>query len=246
MGRGFHNVYDDEQRAGAYAELGFPGTYYLAFRDLPSIFAEHVSGKRALDFGCGTGRSTRFLSSLGFEAVGIDISNPMLDKARELDQGGDYRHVSDGDLESLEGREFDLILSAFTFDNMATFEKKQSVLVSLRGLLSEGGRIVSLVSSPEIYVNEWASFSTKEYPENKDARSGDRVSIVMLDVADRRPVEDIVCSDEDYQAMYRGAGLLVLHTLRPLATGTEPIEWKSETEVAPWVIYVLGADGRKG
>ena len=85
MDSGFHNVYDDEQRAGAYAGLEFPGTYYLAFRDLPSIFAEYVSGKRALDFGCGTGRSTRFLRSLGFEAVGIDISSPMLDKARELD-----------------------------------------------------------------------------------------------------------------------------------------------------------------
>jgi SAM-dependent methyltransferase len=243
MDSGFHNVYDDEQRAGAYAELEFPGTYYLAFRDLPSIFAEYVSGKRALDFGCGTGRSTRFLRSLGFEAVGVDISSPMLDKARELDQSGDYRLVSDGDPGSLKGRAFDLVLSAFTFDNIATLQKKESILVSLRGLLSEGGRIVSVVSSPEIYVNEWASFSTRDYPENKEAGSGDSVSIVMLDVPDRRPVEDIVCTDEDYQALYRSAGFSVLQTLRSLATGTEPIEWKSETEVAPRVIYVLGADG---
>jgi SAM-dependent methyltransferase len=242
MDRGFHNVYDDEQRADAYAELGFPGTYYLAFRDLPSTFAEYISGKRALDFGCGTGRSTRFLRSLGFEAVGVDISTPMLDKARELDPSGDYRHVSDGDLGSLEGRAFDLVLSAFTFDNIAPLKKKESVLVSLSGLLCEGGRIVSVVSSPEIYVNEWASFSTKEYPENKEAGSGDCVSIVMLDVTDRRPVEDVMCSDEDYQVLYRSAGLPVLKTLRPLATGTEPIEWKSETEIAPWVISVLGAD----
>lgn len=79
MTSGFHNVYDDEERAGAYAELGFPGTYYLAFRDLPSIFAEHVTGKRALDFGCGAGRSIRFLRGLGFDVVGVDISRPMLD-----------------------------------------------------------------------------------------------------------------------------------------------------------------------
>jgi SAM-dependent methyltransferase len=242
MASEFHNVYDDEERAGAYAELGFPGTYYLAFRDLPSIFAEHVTGRRALDFGCGTGRSTRFLRSLGFEAVGVDISRPMLDRAQELDTSGDYRHVPDGDLGGLEGGAFDLVLSAFTFDNIATLEQRESTLASLKRLLREGGRIVSVVSSPEIYVNEWASFSTRDFPENKEARSGDTVSIVMLDVADRRPVEDVVCTDGDYQVLYRRAGLHVLQTLRPLATGTEPIEWKSETEIAPWVIYVLGAD----
>lgn len=150
--------------------------------------------------------------------------------------------MSSGDLGSLDGPTFDLVLSAFTFDNIATLEQRGSALASLKGLLREDGRIVSVVSSPEIYVNEWASFSTRDHPENKEARSGDTVSIVMLDVADRRPVEDVVCTDGDYQVLYRRAGLHALQTLRPLATGTEPIEWRSETEVAPWVIYVLGAD----
>ena len=45
----FSNVYDDKQRAEAYATLDFPGTYYLAYRDLPAIIAEHVVGKEALD-----------------------------------------------------------------------------------------------------------------------------------------------------------------------------------------------------
>ncbi|MBD3349005.1 MAG: hypothetical protein GF400_07395 [Candidatus Eisenbacteria bacterium] len=98
---------------------------------------------------------------------------------------------------------------------------------------------MSIVSSPEIYVHEWASFSTRDYPENAEARSGGRVRIVMLDVPDRRPVEDVVCTHEDYETLYSGAGLCMLEVLRPMATGREPIEWKSETEVAPWVVYVL-------
>src|SRR5579872_6130227 len=82
------NCYDDRARAEAYARLEFANTYHLAFRDLPTIFAEHVKGSRALDFGCGTGRSTRFLRRLGFKVTGIDIAPPMIAKAREMDAAG--------------------------------------------------------------------------------------------------------------------------------------------------------------
>jgi SAM-dependent methyltransferase len=233
MAGGFFNVYDDDKRAEAYAQLEYPGTYYLAFRDLPALFAKHVRGSRALDFGCGTGRSTRFLRDHGFEVVGVDIARPMLVRARELDPDGDYRLVPEGDFGSTGGK-FDLVFSAFTFDNIATLSQRESVLVSLRGLLNERGRIVSVVSSPDIYVNEWVSFSTAEYPENRSAVSGDTVKIMMLDVPDHRPVHDVVCTGTEYTAMYARAGYVVLETLTPRA-------WKSETEIAPWVIYVLGS-----
>ena len=48
------NVYSDQRRAEAYAKLEFPGTYYLAYRDLPEIISKHVTGRtRAVDFGSG-------------------------------------------------------------------------------------------------------------------------------------------------------------------------------------------------
>jgi len=236
----FSNVYADDARADAYAGLEFPGTYYLAFRDLPAIIGEHVRGTRALDVGCGTGRSTRFLRALGFEAIGVDVAEPMLQRARAIDPEGDYRLVPDGDLGALAGDPFDLVLSTFTFDNVPTRERKVALFSSLSRLLSDGGRIVNVVSSPEIYVNEWASFSTKDFPENRTARSGDRVRIVMLDVEDRRPVEDVLWSDEAYRDVYRAAGLVVIETYRPLAREGEPFAWVTETSVSPWAIYVLG------
>ena len=237
----FRNVYDDARRASAYATLEFPGTYALAFRDLPRLFARHVAGRRALDFGCGAGRSTRFLRGLGFDVTGVDVSRPMLEQARALDPGGDYRLVGDGDLSSLRGGTFDLILSAFTFDNIATRGHKEAALAALLVVLAAGGRVVNVVSSPAIYLHEWASFTTKDFPSNRQARSGDRVYVVMVDVPDRRPVEDVLCTDDDYADLYRRTGLSAVEVLRPLAAGTEPIRWKSETAVAPWVIYVLAA-----
>src|SRR6516162_7384361 len=170
MTQDFSNVYADKVRAESYDRLEFPGTYYLAYRDLPAIISKHVRGKNALDFGCGTGRSTRFLRKLGFDVVGVDIAEQMLALARNRDPDGDYRLVPDGNIDGLTAGTFDLVLSAFTFDNIPTMEKKVLLFRSLRRLLRRDGCIVNLVSSLEIYFNEWASFSTKDFPENRTVK----------------------------------------------------------------------------
>jgi ubiquinone/menaquinone biosynthesis C-methylase UbiE len=235
----FINVYEDAKRAEAYARLEFPGTYYLAYRDLPSIIAEHVKGKKAIDFGCGTGRSTRFLQKLGFGVIGIDISPDMINKAREIDPNGDYRLVNDGDLGQLKDGGHDLVLSVFTFDNIPTMEKKVKIFREIGRLLNSNGRIVNLVSSPDIYLHEWASFSTKDFPENKSAKSGDIVKIIITAVDDKRPVEDIVWHDNAYRDVFQNVELEAVKTYKPLAKEDEPYEWINETRIAPWVIYVL-------
>ncbi len=236
----FNNVYEDEKRAEAYAKLEFPGTYYLAYRDIPELITEHVTGTHALDFGCGTGRSTRFLVNLGFNTVGADISEDMLKLAQNSDPSGDYLLLTSDITDHLPPASFDLVLSAFTFDNIPTSEKKISLFTGLKMLLREGGKIINLVSSPEIYMNEWASFSTKDFPENHLAMSYDKVKIIMTDVEDLRPVEDIIMHEEAYQKVYQSAGLEVVEMAKPLAKDSEPFAWKNETKIAPWTIYVIG------
>jgi hypothetical protein len=66
----------------------------------------------------------------------------------------------------------------------------------------------------------------------------------MLDVRDRRPVEDVICTDDHYQRLFASAALRVLDVQSPLATGKEPTRWVSERTTAPWTIYVLGHDSR--
>ena len=232
------NCYEDASRASAYATLDFANTYYLAFRDLPEILSKHVTGKKALDFGCGSGRSTRLLRQLGFPVSGVDISEDMLRIARAIDPAGDYRLVPGDNLNQFAAGSFDLVLSAFPFDNIAGAMKAR-IFCDLRKLLAPGGTIVNIVSSPEIYTHEWASFSTKDFPENASARSGDVVRIVVTDHQDHRPVEDILCTDKSYRGVYRAAGLKVVQVFAPLAKGDEPYSWVSETKIAPWVIYVL-------
>jgi len=235
----FSNVYEDPQRAEAYSSLEFPGTYYLAYRDLPKIIRKHVNGKKALDFGCGAGRSTKFLRSINFDVIGVDISKDMIQKARELDPGGNYQRVGNGDLHQFQDNIFDLVLSVFTFDNIPTMDSKVKCLEEMSRVLKKDGRIVNLVSSPRIYTHEWASFTTKKFPENKDAKNGDKVKIIMTDVDDRRPVEDVLWTDEAYREIYQEVGLSIENIYNPLGKENEDIEWINETKISPWVIYVL-------
>ena len=120
----FTNSYEDVRRAASYAKLEFPGTYNLAYRDLPEIIREHSQGRKALDFGCGSGRSTRFLKKLGFLVIAVDIAPDMINQAKSRDPNGDYRLIAAGDLSHLENDAFDLVLSAFTFDNIPSMAHK--------------------------------------------------------------------------------------------------------------------------
>jgi len=235
----FANCYQDAIRAEAYAKLEFANTYYLAYRDLPQILREHLAGTRAIDFGCGTGRSTRFARQLGLDVTGVDIAPEMIARAKNLDAGGDYRLVKEDDLSEFPKGSYDLVLSLFTFDNIPGFDRKVRLFRSLGALLNAAGKLVSVVSSPEIYLHEWASFSTKDFPENRWARSGDTVRIITTDFADRRPTEDVLWTDESYRDVHRLAELSAIATYKPLAKGDEPYKWVNETRIAPWVIYVL-------
>ncbi len=240
----FTNCYEDGARADAYATLEFKNTYHLAYRDIPAILAKHVSGRKSVDFGCGTGRSTRFLRQLGFEVTGVDIAEDMIRKARELDPSGDYRLISRDDapgdgLSALQPGTYDLVLAAFSFDNIAGRDNKVRILRDLGRLLNREGKLVLIVSRPEIYIHEWASFSTKDFPENKAAKSGDKVRIIVTDHADSRPVEDILWTDDSYREVFEEAELRVARKYEPLAREEEPYGWVSEVRIAPWAVYVV-------
>lgn len=72
-------------------------------QDSMRIFKRYLPGSRILVPGCGDGRDSRYLSSLGLQVTSFDLSRQMLAIAKSLDASGEYRKLDMRDIRSLAG-----------------------------------------------------------------------------------------------------------------------------------------------
>jgi len=89
--------------------------------DSMRIFQAYLRGRRVLVPGCGDGRDSRYLSSLGLNVTSLDLSEQMLAIAKSLDSGGDYRRLDLRKMRSLNLR-FDGVFSSGCLYHLAKTE----------------------------------------------------------------------------------------------------------------------------
>lgn len=92
-----------------------------------------AAGARAADVGCGTGISTRLLAARGFDVVGIDPNEAMLEKARA--RGGARYLRGEAARTGLPDAAFDLVAAAQAFH----WFDVSSTLAEWRRILKPGG-----------------------------------------------------------------------------------------------------------
>ncbi|MFC4809688.1 class I SAM-dependent methyltransferase [Paenibacillus sp. GCM10023250] len=106
-----------------------------------------LAGKRVLDIGCGFGWHCRYVRGQGAASVvGIDISENMLARARELteDPTITYRRLAIEDLDYPNGA-FDVVVSSLALHYIARFD---DVCRTVHRLLAAGGSFVFSVEHP--------------------------------------------------------------------------------------------------
>ena len=230
-------THDYEKHAGEYADLGMEGTQYLAFRDIPMLIEEHAGTiDSALDYGCGAGRSTRFLKRLGLDVVGVDVSPDMLEQARSKDRSGEYHQISSGHL-PFEDSTFDLVFASFVFVEVSRLEEIESVLTEMKRVLRKDGVVVFVTDSMDASKGDWVSLSYA-FPENdRPLQSGDTVKLLIrgIDVV----LHDYYWTEDDYIGAAERAGLTLATIHKPLGSSDDAIEWRDETTTSPMAIYVL-------
>lgn len=231
-------THDYAKYAGEYSTLGFNGTYYLGFRDIPLLMDKHVRGRKALDYGCGPGRSTRYLKRLGFDTVGVDISWDMLREAAQQDENGVYQHIRSAELPYDNGT-FDVVFSSFVFLEVSSREEIERIAKEIRRVLNPRGRVVLVTGAINGIHGDWVSFSY-DFPEN----SGEIASggMVKLQISGTSVIlYDYYWADDDFRGVLAEAGLSVVELHTPMGRADDPIEWRDEAHKPYIGVYVLEA-----
>lgn len=108
----------------------------------PRLAELFASGAAALDAGCGTGRHAATLSALGYQVVGVDATEAMLEIARSKVASADFRQ---GVFEALpvDDDSVDLVTSALA---VCHAQELSPVFEEFARVLRPGGRL--LISDP--------------------------------------------------------------------------------------------------
>lgn len=111
------------------------------------------AGERALDVGCGNGQVTRDLASAGLSVLGVDLSQQMVARAKELavDLPGAGFLVADAQVHPFDESAYDLVVSRF---GVMFFDDRTAAFGNLARATRPGGRI-ALVAWQPMGDNEW-------------------------------------------------------------------------------------------
>ena len=101
-----------------------------------------VPNAKVLDVGTGTGALASRLTALGCRVLGVDLSEHMLDRARQNVPTADFQQLDLlGDWGDLETLRFDAVVSAYVFHEFDA-ETKRNLLSRFVKLLKPGGRVL--------------------------------------------------------------------------------------------------------
>lgn len=219
----------------SYASLDNTGTAFLAFNKIPSLLSKYSSGKKTLDYGCGAGCSTFFLSELGLDVEGVDISIDMLNEARKINNDIKFELIKSASLPYSDNF-FDVVFSSYVLFEISSKDELKKVFNEIYRTLKRGGIFIAITGSSELYNHKWLSLDVN-FEQNKNLKTGDIAKVLLKDA--NLVVYDYYWTDEDYQEVINATDFVRLQQLFPLGCDSDGYTWEDEKEHPPYVIYVL-------
>ena len=190
---------------------------------------------RALDVGCGEGRFCRMLKAEGVEAVGIDPAPALIDHARAVDPGGDYRVEAAEALGFPDGA-FDLVVS---YLSLIDIPDANAAIAEMARVLAPGGTLLianlaGYNSAADANDLGWATLSDGRRAHAMDHYLEEKVGWIAwkgIRIQNwHRPLST-------YMTLLLEQGLRLTHFDEPPAHGGDPVR-QAHYNRAPWFMLM--------
>jgi ubiquinone/menaquinone biosynthesis C-methylase UbiE len=118
-----------------HEEFNYDLIQYKEWLDL--LISMMNKGSKILDLGCGNGRAVKYFIDREFKGIGIDLSDKMLNLAKENVIKGEF-YKKDFTQLDFESNSFDAIISFFALNHIEK-EKFKQVISDCKKILKKGG-----------------------------------------------------------------------------------------------------------
>jgi SAM-dependent methyltransferase len=231
--------------ANQYSKISLlgEGTLFLAFRDFGELIRCHLPNRsfddiKAIDYGCGAGRSTRYLKHLGVKQVdGFDISKEMITEAKFFDKDGRYEKIQSGSVPVADAI-YDLALLSFVTVAIETKSELVKIFQELSRTLKKDGMVMSLALSEAFWnpKRHWVTYK-QDYPENDHPVSGQKSRLTITSI--NMEITDTYWLESDVIDCAQQAGLSFVKKHHSLGKPEDGISWQDETTYAPYTILLF-------
>lgn len=218
------------ENAVIYSQLGVIGTTYeVSFNEMLHLLGP-LQGKKLLDFGSGTGRSTRLLKTSGAdEVIGVDHDINMINEAKKNSPSGVYFELVRNNLIPLLDNSIDAAVTAHVWVEMKSLQEMQQSANEIYRVLKKGGQFIVVTTSPHSIGYDYVSY---RYKKRKNLKSGEPIICI---VKGDKPfeIDDIYWEEKDILQVLRNAGFKQLTVSYPICSGEG---WLDETKIAPDIV----------
>jgi SAM-dependent methyltransferase len=97
---------------------------------------------RLLELGCGAGRLTSYLTEIGTEVHGVDVSRAMIERSRKRVPEATFHEADFTDLSSFDDASFDAVLAPCNVLDILSDDERSDLLDQLRRVVAPGGLLM--------------------------------------------------------------------------------------------------------
>jgi len=106
---------------------------------------------KLLDFGCGNGKNMIYAINQGYDCIGFDISNKLLDICKSKNLKVYYGDILE---DNIINQKFDKIICIAVIHHLETIELQKKAIKNLMKLLNPNGQLMISLWSLETFANQ--------------------------------------------------------------------------------------------